>query len=289
MQIKKIEIRRFRSINSCTLDSCGAFNVLIGKNNAGKSNILKALELLLDHLRRGAVSAPWRVRRPIESFTDRATNLPIQIAVEFILDPSLVLLIRKELEVAAPQLSNTLAVVYEKPLCLIVSIAAKQDDTFIYLEQVGFGELTEKNSVLDVNGLLMLSVPSAAAAELMQTFTMQETLNSDIELINSVTKSPRLSAHISHPKSPLSYMIPRRIRPDLATELEAEYSSANTAEEFQLAVLPLIEVAIATNRIAEEAADERIHENFLWSGKYCTRLHSLYDEISWGLESTSCW
>ncbi|MCB9982720.1 MAG: AAA family ATPase [Rhodospirillales bacterium] len=45
--ISKLEIAYFRSIYSATLHSCTDLNALIGGNDAGKSNILKALNLFL--------------------------------------------------------------------------------------------------------------------------------------------------------------------------------------------------------------------------------------------------
>ena len=40
MKLETVSIKRFRSIESAQLVNCGGFNVLIGKNNSGKSNIL---------------------------------------------------------------------------------------------------------------------------------------------------------------------------------------------------------------------------------------------------------
>ena len=43
MKVEDIWISNFRSVASCELGSCNGFNVLIGKNNSGKSNILSAI------------------------------------------------------------------------------------------------------------------------------------------------------------------------------------------------------------------------------------------------------
>jgi len=61
MKILSVYVRHFRSVESTELLRCGGLNVLIGKNNAGKSNLLSAIEHVLNHLKRGAVSAPWVV------------------------------------------------------------------------------------------------------------------------------------------------------------------------------------------------------------------------------------
>lgn len=45
--IKKIEISYFRSVYSVDLKNVDDLNILIGGNDSGKSNILKALNLFL--------------------------------------------------------------------------------------------------------------------------------------------------------------------------------------------------------------------------------------------------
>ena len=44
MKVEAINISNFRSVSSCELGDCSGFNVLIGKNNSGKSNILSAID-----------------------------------------------------------------------------------------------------------------------------------------------------------------------------------------------------------------------------------------------------
>ena len=60
MIIRSVHVRHFRSIEAAALAPCEELNVLIGKNNAGKSNLLGAIGLLLDHLRTGKIAAPKR-------------------------------------------------------------------------------------------------------------------------------------------------------------------------------------------------------------------------------------
>lgn len=44
MYLETIEVKRYRSISSLRLEPCGDFNVFIGKNSAGKSNILTSID-----------------------------------------------------------------------------------------------------------------------------------------------------------------------------------------------------------------------------------------------------
>ena len=47
--IKRIEINYFRSAYSASLKNCKAINIFTGGNDAGKSNILKALNLFFNN------------------------------------------------------------------------------------------------------------------------------------------------------------------------------------------------------------------------------------------------
>ena len=46
--IKKIYIKNFRSIVEETIE-CESMNIFVGKNDAGKSNVLKALDLFFNY------------------------------------------------------------------------------------------------------------------------------------------------------------------------------------------------------------------------------------------------
>jgi energy-coupling factor transporter ATP-binding protein EcfA2 len=51
MKIHELEIRNFRSLESVQLTGLGKFNVLIGRNNSGKSSVLNSLRFLYESLR----------------------------------------------------------------------------------------------------------------------------------------------------------------------------------------------------------------------------------------------
>ena len=58
--IRNLHIRNFRSLASASIASCGPLNVLIGKNNAGKSSALVAIPLIFEHLATGRIVCPWK-------------------------------------------------------------------------------------------------------------------------------------------------------------------------------------------------------------------------------------
>ncbi|MFK2360872.1 ATP-dependent nuclease [Bacteroides fragilis] len=48
MYIKKINIKGFRNFSDADIEFHEGINVIIGHNNAGKSNLLKALQLVME-------------------------------------------------------------------------------------------------------------------------------------------------------------------------------------------------------------------------------------------------
>ena len=108
MRIRSVHVRHFRSVENSQLTNCGGLNVLIGKNNAGKSNLLAAIELCLRHLRRGLTAVLQPPRRAVEQFTDRDTSKPFRIAVEFELPTEVSWNLRERLSKEAPHLDRSI-------------------------------------------------------------------------------------------------------------------------------------------------------------------------------------
>lgn len=49
MKIKKIHIKRYKSLFDIELDDIGDLTTFIGKNSSGKSNILEAIDLFFSN------------------------------------------------------------------------------------------------------------------------------------------------------------------------------------------------------------------------------------------------
>jgi AAA15 family ATPase/GTPase len=46
VDLQAVSVKRLRSVSEAAITNCGRFNVLIGKNNAGKSTMLSALQTI---------------------------------------------------------------------------------------------------------------------------------------------------------------------------------------------------------------------------------------------------
>lgn len=81
MKLEAIKISKFRSVLQEIVTSCGDFNVLIGKNNSGKSNILSALHTFFTCIANGEIV---NLNPPIGSeihFYERDISSPIIISL----------------------------------------------------------------------------------------------------------------------------------------------------------------------------------------------------------------
>jgi putative ATP-dependent endonuclease of OLD family len=106
VKLESVQIKRFRSVESGELARCGDFNVLIGKNNSGKSNILSAIYAFFHYIGSGnAVSLKSPSLRDVDFF-GKKTDLSIEINLIF----SLLLAERdaliRDIVTEAPQMKN---------------------------------------------------------------------------------------------------------------------------------------------------------------------------------------
>lgn len=138
MQIRSVHLRRFRGLGRASLQSCAALNVLIGRNNAGKSSILTAIELALDRLQGGRAASIWRTPRPTDEFTNRNVLKPFQIGLTFEAKETTKAefqerLLRESpgLDVAVSQLSTAVE------FSIIFAGDVLGDSTVIYLQELG--------------------------------------------------------------------------------------------------------------------------------------------------------
>ena len=167
MRIKSVYLRRYRGLERASLPACAALNVLIGRNNAGKSSILSAIELALDRLQNGRVASIWSTPRPSDEFTNRIAVKPLQIGVTFeaneILRADFQLRLLDEspgLDVAVSQLSTA------EEFSVIFAADIIAGNAVIYLQELGVGCINSANDELTLSGTRIVSVSHSTAQEL---------------------------------------------------------------------------------------------------------------------------
>jgi putative ATP-dependent endonuclease of OLD family len=248
VSIRAMYVKRFRSILSTRLSPCANFNVLIGKNNAGKSNLLAALELTLRHLKDGSIAGPLHTARPSEAFTDRDRSKPIRIGIEFDLPPSVNSELQSRLTKESPQLEKSVEqITAYSVVSFIVKAVTESDQAFAYLEQMGVGTISEQGDTLSINGLRLLGVNQNVAGELYQNFISAGRLRRDIEFLDNMANGRQfpLDYIIDQPKEARFPAVARFSRGDAAPEtlrgISSLLNSVSTREELANGVRHLIE------------------------------------------------
>jgi hypothetical protein len=167
-------------------------NVLIGKNNAGKSNCISALELFQRHLRRGVIAAFLPSRSFPDRFTDRDTREPFRIAVEFELPTELNEELRERLSKEAPHLDRSIEQIKtNNSIVIVIAGFAEGPEAWLFVEQISVGALGGDEQELRIGEIRLLSVPALVGRELARAQRQINLLSSDAERLSNLSKEKR--------------------------------------------------------------------------------------------------
>jgi putative ATP-dependent endonuclease of the OLD family len=218
-------------------------NVLIGKNNAGKSNVLSTIDLMHRHLSGAAIAGPWNTPRPADEFTDRNCETPLQIGIEFEFPSHLNLALRERLQSEAPHLERSIDQIKSYSRLTFVLAGARNDSAaFLFIQRIAAGGLKADSLDLDIEGINLLTVPLAVASELFRFQQETTGLRSDIRAIERVLEAGtgdfnRLSAMFENRKRTGRYYLESMLGPGMRTvlirQLNQMIDSSSTVEEFR--------------------------------------------------------
>jgi energy-coupling factor transporter ATP-binding protein EcfA2 len=163
MFLESIRVANYRSIENLTLVPCGAFNVLIGKNSSGKSNILTSIDAFFASIRPTVINTNPPVGDQIDFF-QRKTETPIAIAATFQLSKEERSQLLNEIADEKPQVRNLLDNI-EPDLRLSVDVLIKSDSSkrFAFVQCI---RLLPRDVE---DGHLLFEVSGPSAEELYET------------------------------------------------------------------------------------------------------------------------
>jgi putative ATP-dependent endonuclease of OLD family len=135
MYLEESHIENFRSISTVHLRPCGAFNVLIGKNNSGKSNLLASIDAFFQYVSPDIITLNPELGQEIDFFQKDQKKALILRSV-FLLNDDERALVIADIESERPQLRNALDAV-PKPLRLAVTIQIKAlPDRYAFIKNI---------------------------------------------------------------------------------------------------------------------------------------------------------
>ena len=242
MAIRAVHVRHLRSVGVAALAPCSGLNVLIGKNNAGKSNLLTAIGQALGHLRAGKIAVPWDLSRPQAEFNGRDTSRPIRIGIEFDLSTDINVELRSRLTKEAPHLERSIEQIgAHNSVAFILAGAVENSSAYLFLEQMAVGKLTPKGEDLSIDGIKLLSVTKAVARELYRNTVSTQVLTKDLQSIEEFIAGRGIGLGF-----PTEYLFEQtkerrvalirsqaRIRSEVNRQIETLAAQANSFEDLQ--------------------------------------------------------
>jgi hypothetical protein len=175
-------------------------------------------------------------RRATEQFTDKKSGEPYRIAIEVELPASINTGLRERLAREAPHLDRSIEQI--KSIGNIVFVIAGVSDgnqAWQFLEQIVVGSLGTNGEELKLEGIRLLSVPSAVGRELANTQQQIGSLSSDLKRLQQVAADRRWLEYAIERKDRLRGTFPFSehmggISRETLRTIESMLSSAATAD-----------------------------------------------------------
>lgn len=197
MKLQSVSIKKFRSIDGIELENVGGFNVMIGKNNSGKSNILSAINSFFKSIRKGNVV---NLHTPIDKeidFFNRKTNLPIEITLAFSLSREDRQALVQDIVTEAPQMKNAVGSL-EQEMKLFVALCIKPPpNRFSFVSKIALGRTSKFDDDSTEDEEAILTISDEAALELYEKVSSFSQQNQDAEKLSKMLNKKAYSSRLS--------------------------------------------------------------------------------------------
>jgi putative ATP-dependent endonuclease of OLD family len=263
MRLESININRFRSIKAGNLGDCGGFNVLIGKNNSGKSNILSAIHAFFTCLQDGNVvvlSPP--IGQEIDFF-ERDTKVPIEITLVLGLSLAERDELVRNIATDAPQMKHAVEGLDPTLRLSVTMDITPPARSFAYISQIAL--VSAADGPNREYRRTLLSIQEPAAQEIRGKLSEAKARNQDRAHLQAVLASfdeddwQRTRRELEGPTSGRTpatrYFLSRRLGvagTHLVQTLDALVRESRSFADFEAGVQSLITQASEDSRVAEE-------------------------------------
>lgn len=182
MKLDNVRIRCYRSARDVQLLDAGNFNVLIGKNNSGKSTILFAVHAFFRCIARGAVSTHPPLGKSLD-FSKGVEDEPIRVTLTFSMQLAERDALIRDIATEAPQVKNAIDGL-DPSMKLEVTVAIpRAPDHYSYVEGI---YLVGSASA---NRRTLLNVGQPAALELVRKFQASRNTENSVKQMGRLLES----------------------------------------------------------------------------------------------------
>ncbi len=186
MKLEAVNIQNFRSIQEVALGDCGGFNVIVGKNNAGKSNILLAINAFFKSLKKGE---PVVLKLPIGDSIDHYNNLlekTIKITIFFQLSLAERDSLIQDIVSESPQVKNSVNGIDSELRLAMTLEVVNAPEPFGYINRIVLCKPNSSTLLEECVVHTILEITSEAAKELSNKARRSQELENEIEQLNSI-------------------------------------------------------------------------------------------------------
>jgi putative ATP-dependent endonuclease of OLD family len=237
MYIRALSINRFKSIDDAGIGDCGVFNVLIGKNNSGKSNILGAIDSFFLCLKSGdLITLRTPVRNELDFF-DKQTSTASEVIVDLAINNQVKSDLVANLVSEAPQMQNAADQINSAD-CLVVTVRFNPPpNSFACITRIGLraGSGSQKADTV------LIYADSPATAELYERAAAVAALHNNARaIVRSAERIPTEALKKGGESRNIPFQYYLRDTPgmdgNLAHIVEEMAKESNSAEDFNRAV-----------------------------------------------------
>jgi len=217
MKLESVRIKNFRSIESIELNKCNGFNVLIGKNNSGKSNILLAINAFFTCIQGGNLANLHPpIGKDIDYFGNKNSRIdgilsPIDITMRFSLTSEEVSSLKGAITKETPQMKTAVDGIDVSMLIATVKINYS-GNPFSFISRLALVHGNQEINSPEYENVL-LSIGDDAANEIQNNLSRLYQLDSNIKSAKKVLKElsadewRRFSAHESDSPGYIRYVM----------------------------------------------------------------------------------
>ncbi len=185
MRLDSIHAQGFRSLQDVTLSDCGELNVLIGKNNSGKSNLLSAVRFFFDFFNPAGevVSVSPAIFRETD-WNRQSNDKVVTFDVNLSLNEQEIAHLKEDIASEAAQLRNALFTSTDETGVSITLTFDGREDPIGYVSRIAF--LSGKS-----NGNAIFSMGEDSASEIALNVRRLNQAREEIEALNIVMEGIR--------------------------------------------------------------------------------------------------
>ena len=253
MKLIKFNIMHFRSLRDVRLTDCGDFNVLIGKNNAGKSNVLTAIDMFFSILSGAEIVSDLDSIGHKHDFSKRDVSSDITLNPFFRLADKECDELLKSLIKENPNLQRAIDTLPRSCDLSIEILICGSPNRFAYVSKIALVEQSEKNKSWP-----LLEVPKEFAKELLSTLTTIKRAAADKKALTAFLSGfdrdewKRAKATSTERMGLFRLRrFPEVTNPDLYRKIQNLVSDIETFDQFKSAVQDLLASAEEVETLAK--------------------------------------